>query len=327
VRVLHEYLSGRMGYVEIGGSRSCVRNIKKGCVQGSILGPILFNIYMSELENIVYPCKVVSYADDAYIIGAGTDEETVQSLLCLTLKNHFEWLDTIGMKCNLSKTEFIVIGVPSMNLVVNNIEIQSVKSMKMLGIYVDASLKWDTLIEKQVAKCRSYIFTLRYLRKHLSEKETLTIVKSHIISRLTYACPAWSHSLGFNLRAKLRSVYYRVIRVVLRDFDFKLNRTGLLRVSGLESIDQILFMRSTVFLFNLIQSLQPTELALRILSKIYTNERTPGRLTLFDTSRTRVGTMCITNSAKNLVDQWNFDWLELSTQTFKSSLRAHYIQQ
>jgi len=82
VRVLHEYLSGRMGYVEIGGSRSCVRDIKTGCVQGSILGPILFNIYMSELENVVYPCKVVSYADNAYIIGAGTNVETVQSLLC-----------------------------------------------------------------------------------------------------------------------------------------------------------------------------------------------------------------------------------------------------
>jgi len=56
----------------------------------------------------------------------------------------------MGMKWSLSKTEFIVVGKPSMSLVVNNIAIDSVNTMKMLVTYIDIALKWDTYTQKQL---------------------------------------------------------------------------------------------------------------------------------------------------------------------------------
>lgn len=57
----------RQGFVQIGKYRSCVRQIELGCVQGSILGPFLFNVYTSKLERIKSPWHVLTYADDAYV--------------------------------------------------------------------------------------------------------------------------------------------------------------------------------------------------------------------------------------------------------------------
>jgi len=58
-RLIFNYLADRQGYVQIGNFRSCVRWIDLGCVQGSILGPFLFNGYTSELEKVVSPWHVV----------------------------------------------------------------------------------------------------------------------------------------------------------------------------------------------------------------------------------------------------------------------------
>jgi len=86
IKTIHKYLEGRMGFVQMGESRSCVKDIRTGCIQGSILGPILFNIYMSDLINVVHPCKLISYADDSYIVGFGENEEEVSLLLSETAK-------------------------------------------------------------------------------------------------------------------------------------------------------------------------------------------------------------------------------------------------
>jgi len=67
IRSIHNYFSDRTAYVQIGDARSCVYDIKTGCVQGSILGPVLFNIYTSSLSEVVNPHKLISYADDSYV--------------------------------------------------------------------------------------------------------------------------------------------------------------------------------------------------------------------------------------------------------------------
>jgi len=77
----------------------------------------------------------------------------------------------------------------------------------------------------------------------------------------------------------------------------------------------------SVFLFNVIHYLEPTELASKLLSKSYYNERAMGKLKFFDYSISRMGKKCITNYASKLVEEWNFDWFFLSAFSFKSHLR------
>jgi len=81
--------------------------------------------------------------------------------------------------------------------------------------------------------------------------------------------------MNYSQRARLRSVYFQAIRTVLRDFNFNLNRTMLLRKSGMENIDNILFKRSSTFILGIYFHLEPTNLAGRMMSRGYFKERQP----------------------------------------------------
>jgi len=197
--------------------------------------------------------------------------------------------------------------------------------MKVLGVLLDNKLTWEQHVQKVIKSCRSQLFALRYLRQNLSTEDTFRVFRSHIISKLTYCSPAWSCNLSYILKSKLRSIYYHLIRVILRDFNFNLNRNQLLAKANLESLETILFKRSSVFIFNILKELNPTRLACEFLIRTYTNERHPNRLTLFDLSRSRIGKKSPLNHAKHIVDKWNFDWISLSTQTFKQRLKSQFI--
>jgi len=128
------YLSTCYGFVQLDDIIYCVREIKAGCIQGSILEPILYNIYTSELENIFSPAKLVAYEDEAYVIATCDSSEKLKDVLKLTISNHFEWLDSLGMVCNLSLTDLIVFGSDKLEVTINDSLIKSSETMKVLGV-------------------------------------------------------------------------------------------------------------------------------------------------------------------------------------------------
>jgi len=248
----------------------------------------------------------------------------MQRRLSKSFKEHFEWLSKVGMKCNMTKTELMMFDEGELNLNCGNSNLKSGSSMKILGVHVDSKLSWEIHVSRMLSKIRSHLFTLRFIRKHLSIKDTINVVKAQIVSRMTYGAPVWSISLNYRQRAQIRSVYFLIIRTVLRDFGRKLSRSKMLKISGMESIDDIFFKRTSMFIFNVINNLSPTSLISSILSKAYFNERHPGEISFFDTSKTKIGKKCITNAIKNYTENWKFEWFGLSKIEFKSKIRAQF---
>jgi len=123
-----------------------------------------------------------------------------------------------------------------------------------------------------------------------------------------------SCQIGYQLRARLRSSYFFLIRSIVRDYNRSLSRSGMLKITGLESIDTILLKRTSIFIFSLVSNLSPTN----------HNDRTPEKLFFSDTSLSKFGKICITNQAKSITEQWDFDWLTLSKDNFKAKLREQY---
>jgi len=228
------------------------------------------------------------------------------------------------MVCNESKTEFMVINHEEINITVNGSMIESCNAMKVLGLTIDYNLGWETYINKVVSKLRSLSFALRYVRQHLSVQEMVPIINAHVISRIAYGAPVWQHNISFRQRAKLRSSYFRIIRLLLRDFNVRLSRSELLKRSGLLGLDTILYRRASVFIFNIIHQLEPTELATKLLSKGYYNDRSLGRLKFFDSSLTRSGRKCVTNAVSTMVEKWPDDWFFMSPNQFKIHLKDIY---
>ena len=110
------YLKNRSQFVSLSGGKSSIKNMQYGVPQGSILGSLLFNIYITDLPNIFNRAKFILYAADANIIIIGANiADLVQKLntLCNILPN---WVISNGLALNLKKTKYILFSRQNIEL-------------------------------------------------------------------------------------------------------------------------------------------------------------------------------------------------------------------
>lgn len=109
VWLIHEYITERRAFVEIGNSVLTTFGLEVGCPQGSTLGPKVFNIYCHDLVKVINQGQLISYADDSYVIVTSGDLQQVHTKACKQMVKHVEWLKTNGMVCNIEKSQVIVL--------------------------------------------------------------------------------------------------------------------------------------------------------------------------------------------------------------------------
>ena len=102
------YLSNRKQYVSINNSKSLLYDISCGVPQGSILGPILFIIYINDLNSVSQQLRNIMFADDTNLFLTGNSIETIESLMNRELCNLIEWFQANLLSFNISKTNYIV---------------------------------------------------------------------------------------------------------------------------------------------------------------------------------------------------------------------------
>jgi len=146
------YLYNRIQYVTVNGVNSDFSTLKCGVPQGSVLGPLLFLLYVNDVGNSVPNIPVKLYADDTnlFIYGKTTDIliNDAQSGLTKLIK----WFSDNKLSLSVDKTCFSAFGVPDcdknkLKLKINNDDIKQVKSTKYLGIIIDSNLTWEDHID------------------------------------------------------------------------------------------------------------------------------------------------------------------------------------
>jgi len=114
------FLSQRKFFVEIEGKSSEIKEIDRGCPQGSVLGPVLFNLYTGMVKDSLPLCaKITSYADDSYVVLADSDQEELIKKTEECISTHIDRLEEIGMIVNQSKTETILFGKEHQPVLIN----------------------------------------------------------------------------------------------------------------------------------------------------------------------------------------------------------------
>lgn len=223
LQTLMDFLSNRQFKVQIGKTRSSSKRLLVGCVQGSILGPRLFTLYMSRLAKIFKDAHLVSFADDNYVSVAHHDVKKVKTILENTMTVHDKFLNSIGMVTNVSKTELILFSrkpiIDPLVIQVNGSVIKAKKSVKVLGLLFDSDLGWTSHLEKVKQKARHALHKMKFLRKYLTMEEMKKVITSHFFGMLYYASPVWmteiSTSSAWNL---LNALHYKALRTVCGDF-------------------------------------------------------------------------------------------------------------
>lgn len=197
-KVLKTYLLNRPQIVAIGTKNSDPRNIINGVPQGSILGPLLFSIFINDITHIKLKGKIQLYADDTVLKYSSRDINTIFQEMQHDIDLIANWFNTNQLDLNVSKTKYMFFTNCKINmetipiLSYQNQTISRVNSFKYLGLIIDDKLSWSNHIDHIKSKIIPYIFTIRKLKHLLPRNTLLSIYFSYIYSQLIYLIPIWS---------------------------------------------------------------------------------------------------------------------------------------
>jgi len=328
--ILNEFLTARKFYVEINGKTSNVKGIDRGCPQGSVLGPVLFNLYTGVIKDkLPHNVHLTSYADDSYVIIHDKDQEELIKRTESCLSKHVESLEEIGMKVNEEKTEIVLFGKDNPKVLVNvkGAPVESKDQIKALGIIIDKGLTWQshiTLLKKRVMKV---VGGVRIVRNKLTESQTTTIVTAQVFSILYYACCVWlTPSLSRKMFGTIESLHYRALRLIIRDYRQKISRDVVTRRTKRLPPDKwAKFSLASLFL-NMCRNGKPSNLLQQMSLNTYQKRRKPGFVYSYDSSRSKIGKQMTKNWLGSAINELPSPWSDrnLSKNSVRVFLKKAY---
>jgi len=216
------YLSGRTQYVDINGTSTTLLPISCGVPQGSILGPLLFLIYINDLSNCVPGLQVILFADDTNIFLSHKNISTLFSTMNAQLKNLENWFHANRLSINLTKTKYMVFGkerdtdnlpLKLPPLLLSSASIKRVYATKFLGITLDENLSWTRHINILEANLSQNVGVLAKVRKNLNSKAAKSLYFAFIHSYLSYGNIIWASTYKGKL-SKLYNIQKRAVRII-----------------------------------------------------------------------------------------------------------------
>jgi len=161
------YLRNRKQFTAIGNNGSEVNEIKCGVPQISVLGPLLFLIYVNDIHNAIPEVNIKLFADDTNIFIHSRDSIRSSQKTNLCLKQINEWFIANKLSLSLDKTCYTVVSKSNVNqlsIQLNGTDIKRVNSCRYLWVIIDCELKWKEHIEyiyKKLIKYSSIFYKLR----------------------------------------------------------------------------------------------------------------------------------------------------------------------
>ena len=215
------YLNNRMQKCSVNGTLSSVKILTCGIPQGTVLGPLLFLLYINDLPNCLVNSEPLMYADDTHLTYASNNIEDIECTLNRDLANVSDWLKANKLTLNKTKTEFMVIGSwqklglfdKSPNLVLDSFPIKQVSTTKSVGVLVDKHLSWNAHIASKSKKIASGIGAIKRCRPFVPI-ETLKYAYNAIVQlHFDYCDVVWGNC-NATLATKLQKLQNRAARIL-----------------------------------------------------------------------------------------------------------------
>ena len=171
---LKNYLTNRNQYVVADGHSSTSRSITCGVPQGSVLGPVLFILYINDVCNVSSVLKFVLFADDTNIFCSNTSLHELQDTINTELAKLSIWFSVNRLSLNLGKTNYMLFRnrppEEELELKINNVVLPRVTATNFLGIIIDNMLNWKLHIQSVKSKLSS-ILAIMYKASKLVKDE------------------------------------------------------------------------------------------------------------------------------------------------------------
>ena len=193
---LKSYIDKRKQYVSFNDVNSGFLDITCGVPQGSILGPILFILYINDLCNVSEFLKFVLFADDTNLFASGDNIETLCNDINRELNKINIWFKINKLSLNLNKTNFMVFsnkGITDgdININIEDINITRVYECKFLGVLIDSKLNWKShcsMVKDKLIKCNAIMYKASV---YLDLVAMRTLYCSLFLPYINYCCEVW----------------------------------------------------------------------------------------------------------------------------------------
>ena len=250
------YLSRRQQAVSFSSINSSLKKIICGVPQGSILGPLLFLIYVNDLYVSSKILNFTLFADDTNIFFSGENLKSMFSSINEELIHVSNWFRANKLSLNVSKTQYILFMKPSQTeniplklpkLCINETDIKRVNSTTFLGVVIDEHLSWKkqiNLISNKVSKNLG----IMYKTKHLLNRNCLkNLYFAFIHSYLNYCNMAWASTYKSHLK-RLLNVQKKAVRIIMNK-DTYADTRPLMKDLNILNIYQMNLFQILLFMF------------------------------------------------------------------------------
>ena len=333
------YLTGREQCTCVNNSLSSPLRVKHGVPQGSILGPLLFNIYINDLPTVCVHCKVELFVDDSklYVSFSNKDIDNAMESLKIDLTRIASWCCANRLLINPTKTMFCVFGssqmlkrtaVPPVTFLGK--ELLTVDSVKDLGVILDRHLSFNEHISTLVSDLMSKLYMINRIRHLLDQPTLLLVINSLVFSKLFYCSSVWSGTSKANV-SKLQLVQNFAARIISGKLKYD-HITSTLKQLKFLPISKLLYLRDAVLTYKCRNGLAPEYLSpmFKLRSEIHNRSTRNSHKLQIPMCKTKLAQQSFSYRA---VDIWNsipksitqVNSVKLFKKTLKSSLMTEWL--
>jgi len=220
LKLFESYLSNRKQYVVYNDVTSNLTKITCGVPQGSILGPLLFILYINDISNASNILHFILFADDTNLFLSNNSFNELILIVNKELSKLSDWFRTNRLSLNVKKTNFIVFGskrIPlgciGFKICIDGVQIGQVEHTKFLGVYIDEKLNWQKHITHISSKLASGIGIINRVKNLLPLSLLRNLYFTMIYPYLTYCNIIWGGA-SMNAIKSIITLQKRVVRII-----------------------------------------------------------------------------------------------------------------
>ena len=223
LKFIHDYLKNRMQRTKVNGSYSSWRELLNGVPQGSILGPLLFNIFINDIFFFLDKAKIANFADDNTTFAIESDIMELLKTLESETFSILNWFRMNEMKPNQDKCHLLVADInhryysSNSYIYLDNAFLESEESVKLLGVKIDQNLNFEEHVAFLLKEGNKKLHALMRVSKYITDKDKLKLImRTFIESQFNYCPLIWMcHSRELN--RKINKLHERALRVVYKN--------------------------------------------------------------------------------------------------------------
>ena len=257
------YISGRLQATFAHNTLSSFFSVTTGIPQGSILGPLLFLLYLNDLPKFIYNCSL--YADDTMIQRSGTNIDSICNDIQNDVNKISQWFEFNKLTLNVEKSCIMLVGSkPNIaNISTNDIKIylngallNVLDKHTYLGLTIDSSLTWDDYINNLCRRLSSRVGLLQRLSNVLPIHYMNQLYTSFVQSLIDYCLTVYGQTSTTNLN-KIQRFQNRAARICTANFDFTIPSSDIIKQLGWQCISQRIEYLTAILMYKCIHGDAP----------------------------------------------------------------------